>query len=217
MKRLTLLLPLILLACSFSSFPLIPLPGPTRPPTLTASPVPPTVTDTPPAPPTYTLTPTMIGARPTATETNTPLATGTILYLTPPTETLVPPTSIPTSSLAGTGFESIALTNIQIYWGACDPNAVTITAQVSSPGQVFDVVLFTRIRDKASGNSTGWDQGTSMDNKGDGTFSWVIDGRKLGQYANSWVMYQLVGTDQNGVEIARSPIYNDDLTLSSCP
>lgn len=218
MKRLILLLPLLLIACSFSSLPLLPLTGPTLPPTLTASPVPPTVTFTPPTPPTYTPTPTEIGARPTDTPSETPPPSATILYMTPPTETPVPSTGVPTSaSLGGTGFDSVKLTNIQIYWGNCSPNTVTLTAQVTNPGQVSDVVVFFKVRDKATGNSTGWDRGTSMDNKGDGTFSFVIDGRQLGQYANAWVMYQLVGTDRNSIPIARSPVFGDSLSLSSCP
>lgn len=79
MKRsLILLLPLLLIACDLGSVavPVMALPSPTPPPTLTFSPVPPTLTQTPSLTDTFTLTFTSTFTL-TPSETSTSLPTGT--------------------------------------------------------------------------------------------------------------------------------------------
>ena len=223
MKKITILtlLPLLLLACTFSELPLLPQPAAPQP-SDTAAPVLPTETFTPEIPPTFTFTPTLIGARPSSTPTETPVPTDTILYLTPPTETLTPPPSAqpqtePTIDLQGTGFTSIDQSTDQIYWGACQPNDVIIAVQMTNPSQVSSVVLFVKFRDKATSNGTGWDKGTSMDPHGDGSYTLTLNGKGMDHYNNAWIVYQIVGTDRGGIPVARSPVFNESLTLSICP
>lgn len=220
MRKLLILssLAMSLLACSISSLPLPGAPTP-LPPTETLLPLP-TSTFTPAAPPTFTFTPTLIGAKPTVPPTETPVPTDQVLFITPPTSTIIPifPTITPTSVLEGTGFLSLEQSVDLFYWGACDPHAVSITVQVGAPSQVFSVELFLRYRNKDTGENTGWNQGLSLNGVGGGTYTIILDGRDMGAYNNnSWVLYQLVATDGNGKEVARTPVFPESLTLSKCP
>lgn len=213
------LVAVFLLACSISS---LPLPGASTPapPTEVTTP-PPTATFTPDVPPTFTFTPTLIGAKPTNTPTETPVPTDQILFITPPTATFIPlkPSVTPTSVLEGSGYISFEQSTDLFYWGACDPHAVTLTVQVADPGHTFSVVIFLKYRNRETGASTGWNQGLSMDSVGGGTYTILLDGTEMGVYNDqpTWVMFQIVSTDINAREIARSPIFGDYLTLSKCP
>jgi hypothetical protein len=196
-------LAMFLLACSISSLPGMPAP---LPPTETPLPLP-TSTFTPAIPPTFTFTPTLIGAKPTEPPTETPVPTDQVLFITPPTPTPIPifPTSLE---------QSVDL----FYWGACDPHAVSITVQVGAPSQVFSVELFLKYRNKDTGGNTGWNQGLSLNGVGGGTYTIILNGQDMGVYNNnSWVIYQLVATDSNGKEVARTPAFPESLTLSKCP
>jgi len=209
-----LLLTALLSACSFSIFP-TPVP-PTARPTQAL----PTIIPASKVPSTYTSTPTLIGGRPTFTPTETPPASSTFLLVTLPTGTPEPsstaPSAIP-SGLEGSGFESVELSVDEFHWGSCEPNTTTLTVKVTNPAQVLNVVVFVRFRNKASGNVTGWDDGTSMESKGGGTFAFKFDGDLMGVYYNSWVAHQLVGTDATGANVARSPVFPEQLSLSPCP
>jgi hypothetical protein len=214
---LSLLLMLILLACSMSDLSPTPLPA------NTATPLLPTNTATANIPPTYTFTPTFIGGRPSFTPTETPPPSSTFLLVTLPTgtpEPTEPGEIVPTetlSGLEGSGFESVEVTETEFHWGSCNPNKSTMTVKVADPGQVLSVVVFVRFRNKSSGGVTGWDDGTAMENKGGGIFTFVFDGNLMGTYYNSFVVYQLVGTDATGANVARSPVFPEALSLSACP
>ncbi len=211
-------LPLFLLACSVSSLPFLPQ---AALPTSTETPIPlPTETPTPATEPTFTFTPTMIGAVPSATFTVTPLPSETFFYLTPPTETFTPPPTsafTPTVSLVGTGFNWVNLTTDTIHWGACEPHTVTITAELTSPAEVHTVELYVRFRDKASGNATEWDRGTTMDKQADGSFTTTLDSKGMTTFKNAWIVYQVVATNTSTNYVVRTPVFADKLTLSACP
>lgn len=219
-KILTLsVLAMFLLACSMSA---LPLPGQTEPlpPTETFTPLP-TATPTSDIPPTYTPTPTLIGAKPTFTPTDTPVPTDQVLFITPATATYIPlvPSVTPTSILEGSGFLSFEQSADLFYWGACEPHAVSLTVQSTEPQRVYSVVVFLKYRNRETGAATGWNQGFSMDAVGGGTFTIVLDGQELGVYnpEPTWVIFQIVATDANTNEVARSPVFTDYLTLSKCP
>ena len=217
-KLLTLsVIAMLLLACSLSSV----LPGAATPvpPTETLTPQP-TATQTSNIPPTFTFTPTLIGARPTNTPTDTPVPTDQILFITPSTNTPIPivPTITPTSVLEGSGFLSLEQSVDLFYWGPCDPHAVSITVQVADTTRVFSVVIFLKYRNRSTGSTTGWNQGFSMDGVGGGTYTIVLDGQEMGVYPDSsWVMFQIVATDVNSNELARTAVFPESLTLSKCP
>ena len=92
-----------------------------------------------------------------------------------------------------------------------------MSVKVDDPAQVLAVVVFVRYRNKATGNVTGWDQGSSMEPKGGGAFQFTFDGDKMGVYNSVWVNFQLVGTNGAGANVARSPVFLESLTLSPCP
>jgi hypothetical protein len=92
-----------------------------------------------------------------------------------------------------------------------------MTVKVSNAGQVFSVVIFVKFRNKSTGADTGWDDGTAMEDKGGGTFVFTFDGNQIGVYSNSWMVYQLIGTDSNGKEVARTPAFPENLAISPCP
>jgi hypothetical protein len=220
MKRLTLLLisSTLLAACSGG---LLPQPA-TLPPVATDT-QPPSATATSNMPPTYTLTPTSIGARPSATATDTPPPSSTFLLVTLPTGTPVPTETIyvdataTLTGLEGTGFDSVSFTDNVFHWGSCAPNKTTMTVKVTDPSKVFSVVVFLKFRNKTTGSDTGWDDGTGLENSGNGNFVFTFDGNLLGIYSNSWMVYQLVATNSVGSEVARSPSFPDKLTISPCP
>jgi hypothetical protein len=213
---LLIMLSVTILACSISDIPILVKPTITAAPTL---PPPPTNTATQATPPTYTPTPTLIGMLPSATLFESPTPYGAIASYTPTIDpsSLVTDTTPTSSILQGTGFNSIDLSTDLFHWGSCDTTTVTITAQVSDPSAVNSVVLFSRFTRKSTGNSTGWDSGTTLDNQGDGKFAVTLDGNQMGVYYEAWLEYQLVGTDTNAKNAARSPVFPSLLTLAGCP
>jgi hypothetical protein len=206
-------LSIILLACTTTEA------TPTLRPSKTATLIPPTNTATSNVTPSFTFTPTFIGGRPTSTLTKTPTPSSTFVLVTLPTGTLEPGV-VPTATragLEGSGFESVEFTETEFHWGACDPNKTTMTVEVTNPNQVLSVVVFVRFKNKSSGSLSGWDDGTAMEDDGGGAFTFIFDGNQMGIFSNSWVVYQLVGTDSSGSNVARSPVIADELSLSPCP
>ena len=127
---------------------------------------------------------------------------------------------VPTAAeagLVGTGFQAINVSSAVFYWGACDPTTTTLTATVTNPAQIDGLVLFMRVADKATGSTTGWDKGTSMAVVGPGVYSRTLNGVHMGVTRDSWIQFQLVGTDSQNKIVARSPVYHDALSLSPCP
>lgn len=224
MKKMLLLFSsvFVLLACSTSDLIALvvtptasssPLPPPTFP--LTDTPVP---TLTQPTP-TFTYTPTMIGQKPTATQT----ATGTLA----PTETQeITPTSegniilLPESS----GFYSVLITGPILFYGKCGlPSETRISVRVNEPGRVKFLSLFIRLRSKSSGKDTGWDMGTLLQPVSDGLYALTLNADDLhaqeiySYYEDSWLEFQLVATGSYSREVGRSEKITDQLSLSPCP
>lgn len=215
MRTLTVLILMSALVIACGASP----PAPAAP-TRTAAPVLPSNTATSRIPPTFTPTPTLLGGPASLTPSFTPLPTNTFLLVTLPTGTPEPSSTAATvtpSGLEGTGFNSLELSADTFYWGSCDPGDVTMSINVDDPANVLAVVVFVRFRNKATGNVTGWDQGSSMEPQGGGAFRFVFDGDKMGVFYNTWVNFQFVGTNGAGANVARSPVFLESLTLSPCP
>jgi hypothetical protein len=211
------------LACSSSdliALLITPTPPPTAviPPTATTfviSAITPTVYT-----PTFTLTPTVIGGDPT----DTPTFTGT----PPPTETPeVTPTAQENIILLPeiSGFQSVLLTQDTIYYGKdCQyPGEVEVRALVVDPGRVGLVSIFLRMRNKATGNDSGWDIGNTMNPVSDGLYSLTLDANDLhGEdrfyyYDDAWLEFQLVAFDSRVREIGRTEKIVDRLSFAKCP
>jgi len=159
-------------------------------------------TDTPTATPTLAFTST-VTATPTLAFTDTPTATATF-------------TSTPTIP-AQLSFTSRVSTS-EISAGRCGVNVVTIEAQISDVSRVRDVVIFTNIKNKETGKTTGWDAGTGMSSAGSGwyrvTFS-TSSIPNIGAYEKSWLLFQVVATGDGGAIVGRSQTFFD-ISISAC-
>ncbi len=90
--------------------------------------------------------------------------------------------------------------------------------QVSRPDRISGVVMFRKLRDQVTGAETGWDRGTSLDPQGSGLYTLTLKAADLPVQPNpTWIVFQVVGTDNGGENKARSPVYADRLTLYKCP
>lgn len=200
---------------------------PTSPPPPTAIPRTPTPAETPTNTatpvtytPTFTLTPTLIGWDPT----ETPTVTGTPLDTETPQATPTPEENIILLPEAS-GFQSVLLARDAIYYGAgCPfPATVVVRARVAEPDRVGLVSIFLRMRNKATGNDSGWDVGTTMTPVGSGLYELILDANDLhgedrfAYYTDAWLEFQLVAFDGRVREIGRTDKILDRLSFVQCP
>jgi len=181
--------------------------------------------------PDFTFTP---ADTPTNTETPLPRASATIVRI--PTQDFSKPSSTPfvmmvngntvtpmpspTSSRPGAGFFSLTYGPKKIYWGACQPNSVTISTTVEDPEEVFSVLLFYRVKDYKEEDYTPWNTGIVMLDRGQGEFTHTMVGSKISghdHYLRSWVYFQLVATNLKGEEIGRTRLYDKAFEMYPCP
>ena len=117
-----------------------------------------------------------------------------------------------------TGFTSILLSGDQVYIGTCGAGQVDFEVQVLRPDRIRGVVMFMKLRNQINGAETGWDRGTSLNDQGEGRFTFTLKASDLPEPENpTWIVFQMVGTDKNEENTARSPVYADRLTLYKCP
>lgn len=197
------------------------------PPADTSTPIP-SVTPAPtqnlfatstPTPLTFTPTVTMIGAElftPTGTATDYP--------------TVYPTFVLPPDVLSGTyytpnaeGFLTILLSNGTLYWnaGPCMPREVKVTAFVEDTVNTDMVLLFTRLREKSNTlEMTDWNAGAIMvKNEENGSYNYTLHTWNLDQYfyfRDAYLEYQLVSVDEDLNVLARTPIYDRNLSLVMC-
>jgi len=156
----------------------------------------------------YAVAVVTIGGTPTPTPTP-----GTI------TPTITPTITSTTTPTPGAGFGPPSLSSTGFYYGraSCDPMQVTLRVGVTDPRGVKVVVFFERLKDKASGETTGWSDGESMNPQSDGQYQFTLRGNAIGPsagFAEAFVLYQFVAQLQDGSSL-RSPVYSD-LTLGQC-
>jgi hypothetical protein len=179
-----------------------------------------------------TFTP-MNTSTPTATRTVVPSLT--VVHIPTqdpdqPTATILPlpffigkgtitPAYTPTPLGPGPGFKSVFVGEKVIFWGSCKPNTVRIVAKVENPEDVFSVVIFVRVKSAFKEDYTPWTSGDVMNNRRDGSFSYTLSAnttRGHNHYKKSWILFQLVATDDFGKEVGRSKIYTNEISLSPC-
>ena len=211
MRKPLILLTTVLLLQACSALNLVPSP----PPTNTSTPSP-TASRTP----TITLTPTR-------TTTPTPRSTATLIlseYNTP--VVLVGEVDAATAAafnpvpLAPTGgFESVELTEGNIFYGVCKKSYTKMTIKVDHPEDVRKVYIFFRLESgKKPGDTTKW-YGSITDNDGGGYFRYTLRANNIPERKNflkAWVNYQFVAEDAEGEIIGRSQIYTRTLILEPC-
>jgi hypothetical protein len=138
--------------------------------------------------------------------------------LPPPTEEPTPeitPTAVPEPIPAPAGFGEPVFSSTQVYWGrsGCGPQELTVEITHGDPS-TFSVVLFYRFSSLTSSEKTEW-TAVAMAPIGNGSFELafmpvpdIADGVA---YAKAMIQIQVVGTDQSGEEIGRTPVYGDVL------
>jgi hypothetical protein len=212
MRKSLILLTTMLVLQACSALDLIPRPAPGN----TSTPVP---SQTASNTPTITLTPTR-------TATPTPRNTATLIisdFSTPvilvsdvaATAAIFTPTPIAPTG----GFESVELTQGNIYYGACKQNYTRMTVKVEHPEDVRKVYIFFRLESgKKPGDTTKW-YGSVTDNDGGGYFRYTLWANNIPERRNflkAWVHYQFVAEDAQGEIIGRTQVYTRNLVLEPC-
>jgi len=199
---------------------------------LIASPTPGIAPDTPTPQPTVTriptrdlfatLTPTPV----TFTPTTTPFVPDQ-----PPTETstgiptIAPPSSFQLESYftpKNQGFLAVLISNPVIYWnaGPCMPRNVRITAFVEDLVHTDKVYLMLRAREKKDTLILQqWSSPAEMIKQENGSFNYNVTTDNIKRYyyhKEAWLEYQLVAVDENLQIIARTQIFDRNISLIMC-
>ena len=216
-KRLIYGLALVftLTACSFDDVVAL-LVTPTAPPVDMSTPVQiftpsktPTISPTPPTP-TFTSTPTLVGA---ASFDN---ALPTLILI--PTATQAPQTSF--FGASDSLLTSLSVSSDILYWGYCDaPHYVDFDVRLVNTVRVKYVLLFMRLVDKEGRQSTAWGGGAIMNKVTGGLYNYRVRPGNIAHYEefkDAWIQYQVVVTTSSLRELARTPVYREDLTLKWC-
>jgi hypothetical protein len=145
----------------------------------------------------------------------------TTITPTPPTitQTLTPTPTLTLTPTPGSGFGTPSLSSTGFYYGlgGCTPQQVLLSVSVSDPRGVKVVVFFERLKDKASGRTTEWSDGESMNPQAGGQYQFTLNGNAIGPssgFAEATVLYQFVAQLMDGSNL-RSAVYSD-LTLGRC-
>jgi hypothetical protein len=216
MCRLYLVVILAILIQACAGVPPTNAPAPTAAATVT---YPPTNTATVTTTPTITPSPTIVHIptfdpfQPTATGIPMPIRVGKF------TATPFDPFATPTSSLPGPGFLSVQVTEKNIHWGVCQPNKTKIVAKLENPEDVYSVIVFVQVKSAFKEDYTPWTSGEVMERRVDGTFFYWLPAnttRGHNHYKKSWILFQLVATNDLGEEIGRTKIYTNEISLTPC-
>lgn len=197
---------------------------------LITSPTPDIPPDTRTPEPTVTLIPTrdLFATRTSTAITFTPTETPFIPERTPTqtfSATLTPP-PVSTSNVsfftpANPGFVTVLVSSPILYYntGSCLPRTLTITAFVEDLIRTDFVMLFMRLREKSDTMLLGeWSSGEMLEQE-NGSYAYSVSALNLRQYIyfrDAWLEYQLISYDENGVELARTQIYDRNLSLVMC-
>jgi hypothetical protein len=120
----------------------------------------------------------------------------------------------------GAGFVDVSVSRNQMYWGGCEANEVTITAEIEDPDTVAGVIIFMRVKSLLEEDYTEWTSGNVMYNNRDGTFTYVAVGSEIeghNHYKKSAIYFQLVAVDDKGEEVGRTRVYEGLVTMQPCP
>lgn len=167
---------------------------------------------------TFTPTVTQIGA-----ELFTPTGTATDFPTTYPTA------GLPPGLLGGnyftpvnTGFLAVLISNNVMYWneGPCSPRDIKFSAFVEDTVNTDKVLLFTRLREKKNTlNVTDWNAGAIMVEADNGSYNYNVHTwnlRRYYYYREAWLEYQLVAVNEYLEVLARTQIYDRNISLVRC-
>jgi hypothetical protein len=171
-----------------------------------------------------------------ATSTSTPLtftptvtSIGAELFTPTNTATSFPTPGLPPAAVSGsyftpqnTGFLTILISNNTIYWnaGPCTPRNIKVSAFVEDLINTDRVVLFMRLREKKNTlNVTEWGAGALMIKEDNGSFNYNVrtfNIRRYYYFRDAWLEYQLVALAEDNQVIARTQIYDRNISLVRC-
>ena len=147
-------------------------------------------------------------------EDATPTITSTLTVTSTPTATMTfTPTPVP-AEITFAPSKSIDL----FYYGACEPDRVDISVQLSHTTSVKHVELYLNLLDVNGSGSSGWDSYAVMLDGGNGLFRTTAKSRGLqgaDRFASMTVLYQFIVIGIDGSVIARSTTFSD-LALNAC-
>jgi hypothetical protein len=223
MKTVALIavLGLCLSGCSFTGLlPAAPSPVPPASATATIQKTPattPTITPTQPTP-TFTTTPTLIylNGQPAPSLTPSPEATR---WVVTGAATLSPTAAV--QPLVGNGpFSAILVPGPKLYWGDCEPSSINVTVKVADGVPAHSVLIFLRLQDPNTNDTTQWGGGAIMQRQDGGVFTYALTAKAFEhyrEYLKAWGQYQFVALDSHLQRIGASTQYLNSLTIEPCP
>jgi hypothetical protein len=178
---------------------------------------------------TFTETPTLIYMDPTPAITTTDISTETLIPILIPTETLEP-VFASTQDITGTApidtipknslFTTITISGGRVFWGACAPSFVKISAHITDLSKIYIVTLWLRLANKTTGDTTDWGGGAIMTDDGKGNFAYSLTAKSFShyrEYIDAWGQYELVASDRYLNRIGASAQYLNNLSVAPCP
>jgi hypothetical protein len=140
-----------------------------------------------------------------------------------PTATSTPAlTNTPTQTASGLKFIDPWISTDHFYYpgASCGPVQVQFQIGVSQPDLVQSIGIFFQLKDKSSGDLSGWSQGDAMSPMGGGKylFTLILDdlpGHTTLKIKEAWLQYQFVANDKGGTPLLHSDVFAN-VTLAFC-
>jgi hypothetical protein len=139
--------------------------------------------------------------------------------LSPPPTPTAASTATPTPAPADAGFPNPEFSSEKFYYrgDGCGPKDLTIQVEVAAP-DVYSVVLFIRLKDLDSGETTAWTD-LPMNAMGGGLYSRKLQSEAdipdFARFLKATLQVQLVATAQDGSEVSRTEVLSE-VTLEAC-
>ncbi len=128
-----------------------------------------------------------------------------LTLIVPPT-----PTMTPTPTPPPPGPHQIKYSEEEVYWRGlgCGSKELEIEAQIPEPG-AYSVVLFARLKDKETDDTTDWYVAPMTPLGSDWYGASMVperDFEDIMEYESADLQVQIVATDSDGNEVARTPV-----------
>jgi hypothetical protein len=156
---------------------------------------------------------------PPALVTATQLGDLQLEFITPTTTPTAASTVTPTPVQLSSGLPDPDFSSDKFYFrgDSCGPKEVVIQVEVDDPA-VFSVVLFFRLKDSESGETTAWAD-VPMNAMGGGLYSRTLQSETdipgFAMFLKATLQMQIVATAAGGVEIGRTDVLSA-VTLEAC-
>ncbi len=150
-----------------------------------------------------------------------PATAGLPIFKPPPLPTISPTstaTFTPAPVQVDEGVPDPQFSSAEFYYrGSCSPKQVTIQVSIQNPS-VYSVVLFYRLKDVSSGETTTWTN-VPMTPMGGGYFNRTLQSESdipgFSRFLSSTFQVQIVATKQDASEISRTGVLSE-VILKTC-